>query len=273
MTKKSVDVSGGLMSYVSCLRSESKVNIRMLSSIILLLLCLTGCAKRGMVVKYPKENYEAFLEAYTSQYKIDSLTGNGSFEIKRLNDELFGNFSIFYSDKQKRWGITLYGLFGMILSQIEVKNDSFNIFSPLLDKPIKGLLKDLNIEDYIGISINPTSIPLLTTGQVPVDTKRIPSYCEKKNDNFIEFSFEDENMNSKIGWSSREKRIEYYICKKTGGKDYLKVKFSDFRNINTSSLPHSIIFIYKGKEEAYLKLKYKYMEVNQKPEIRPKTSD
>lgn len=234
----------------------------LITFLISLLLCITGCAKRGIIVTCPEGDYEAFLVKYTSQCKIDSLSGNGSFDIKRFNDEFFGNFSIFYSEKPRSWGITLYGLFGMVLLQIEIKNDSFNIFSPMLDKPVEGSVNDFNIEDYTGIPISPISVPFLTTGRVLLDTLQLPSYCIKKNENLIEFIFEAGSNNKIFGWSSLENRIEYYMCGKKERKELLEVKFKDFRNIDTISLPYSILFIYKGKEEAHLKLNYRYIDVN-----------
>jgi len=162
----------------------------------------------------------------------------------------------------RRWGITLYGLFGMVLLQIEIKNDSFNIFSPMLDKPVKASVNDFNIEDYTGIPISPISVPFLTTGRVLLDTLQLPSYCIKKNENLIEFIFEAGSNNKIFGWSSLENRIEYYMCGKKERKELLEVKFKDFRNIDTISLPYSILFIYKGKEEAHLKLNYRYIDVN-----------
>lgn len=234
----------------------------LITFLISLLLCITGCAKRVIIVTCPEGDYEAFLVEYTSQCKIDSLSGNGSFDIKRFDDEFFGNFSIFYSEKPRRWGITLYGLFGMVLLQIEIKNDSFNIFSPMLDKPVEGSVNDFNIEDYTGIPISPISVPFLTTGRVLLDTLQLPSYCIKKNENLIEFIFEAGSNNKIFGWSSLENRIEYYMCGKKERKELLEVKFKDFRNIDTISLPYSILFIYKGKEETHLKLNYRYIDVN-----------
>ncbi|MBA7596411.1 hypothetical protein ES703_03381 [subsurface metagenome] len=234
----------------------------LITFLISLLLCITGCAKRGIIVTCPEGDYEAFLDKYMLQCKIDSFSGNGSFDINKLDNEFFGNFSIFYSKKPRRWGITLYGLFGMVLLQTEIKNDSFSIFSPMLDKPVKGSVNDFNIEDYTGIPISPISVPFLTTGRVLLDTLQLPSYCIKKNENLIEFIFEAGSNNKIFGWSSLENRIEYYMCGKKERKELLEVKFKDFRNIDTISLPYSILFIYKGKEEAHLKLNYRYIDVN-----------
>ncbi len=234
----------------------------LITFLISLLLCITGCAKRGIIVTCPEGDYEAFLDKYMLQCKIDSFSGNGSFEINKLDNEFFGNFSIFYSEKLRRWGITLYGLFGMVLLQIEIKNDSFNIFSPMLDKPVEGSVNDFNIEDYTGIPISPISVPFLTTGRVLLDTLQLPSYCIKKNENLIEFIFEAGSNNKIFGWSSLENRIEYYMCGKKERKELLEVKFKDFRNIDTILLPYSILFIYKGKEETHLKLNYRYIDVN-----------
>ncbi len=240
-----------------------KSKVEFLASVIFLIIILfqAGCAKRGTIVKCPKEDYENFLSVYISQCNLDSLSGNGDYEIRKSDDIFFGNFSIFYSKNPLRWGITLYGIFGVVLSQIEIKNDSFNIYSPLLDESVKGSVRDFSIEDYTGIPISPLSVPLLTTGRVPLDTLQLPSYCIEKNENLIEFFYESGNNNEGFGWVPIDKKIDYYICQKKGRKDFLKVKFSDFKNVGNLSFPHSIFFIYAGMEETYFKLNYRYIEV------------
>jgi len=225
-----------------------------------------------MIVQYSDIAYRNFLEQYPDQCKIDTLTGNGSFEIRRGNDELFGNFAISYSKKPKRWGMTLYGLFGMVLSQIELKDDSFNIFTPFLDKPLKGSIKNFKIEDYTGIPIDPLFVPLLLIGRIPIENLHPPSYfLEKKN--LIEFSSEDGKNISRFGWSSSKNRVEYYWSGKKDEKDFLDIRFKDFGEIGSLSFPYTLLFTYKGKDEAYLQLKYKYLNVNPKPDKKPKTSD
>ncbi len=238
------------------------MNNRILYLVIFVLFCITGCAKKE-IIRCPTGEYEAFIDAYKPQYTIDSLTGNGNYEVIRDDDEFFGNFSIFYYEKPKTWGITFYGFFGMIMTQITIKDDSFTIFSPMLDKPIKGLLKDFDIEEYTAIPIDPDLVQLLTTGRVPTDASQVPSHCIQKNKNLMEFSFEKNNNYSRIGWSQINKRIEYFICGKKGEKDFILVKFRNYRETSMLNLPYSIQFIYKGKKEAYLKLNYKFMEVNQ----------
>lgn len=225
------------------------------------LLLLSGCAKRGMLVKCPKDDYDAFLNAYRPIYEIDSLSGNGNIEIEKADNELFGKFAIVYSKKQRRWAITLYGIFGMVLSEVEIKDDRINITSSLLDKPIKGPVKDFNLEGYTGIPLDPTYIPLLTTGRIPVNTSGFPSSCIKKNENLTEFLFREANKNIRIGWEHKNNRIEYFQSSEKKGGDLLEVKFSDFKNVNSLLFPHSILFIIKGKDEAYLKLKYSYIKI------------
>lgn len=235
----------------------------LLSYLALILIVLSGCAKRELV-DCPKEDFSSFIVSYGSQNTIDSLKGNGTFEAIRENgqfNELSGNFSLYYSNEPRTWGITLYGFFGMILSQITIKGDSFVIYSPMLEKPFKGLVKNFNIEEYTGIPIDAISVQLLSIGRIPFDETHLPSYCVQNNKNSIEFSYEIDSNIRRVGWSLKDERIEYYTIEKKGKKDIILVKFKNYKKSSESHLPYSIHFVYQGSEEASLKLDYKYMEV------------
>jgi hypothetical protein len=216
------------------------------------------------MVDCPKEDYDSFIGLNASQNTIHKFTGNGNFEAIRENgkfSEFSGNFSLYYSHEPRTWGITLYGFFGMILSQITVKNDSFEIYSPMLEKPFRGLVDNLDIEEYTGIPIDALSVQLLSIGRIPFDETSLPSYCVQDNHTNIEFSFETEKDIRRIGWSLNDERINYYTIEKKEKREVLVTKFKDFKKTETYSLPYSIHFVYHGSEEASLKLYYKYMEV------------
>jgi len=229
--------------------------------LFILLFTLTGCAKRGIVGTCDEGAYNAFIADYAVQFQVDSLSGNGSFEIQREGDSFSGNFSVHYSQTPKKWGLNLYGFFGMLLAQVIVMNDSFSVFSTLIEGPLKGAIDEFSIEEYTGIPLDAKSIQLLTTGRIPFDGSVFPSYCEKKNENLIEFSFEDNNSHAKIGWAPIDKRTRYYTIRRKKKKDLLKVTFTDFRDGNSHSLPYSITFTYSGREEVYFTMNYKYIEV------------
>ncbi len=247
---------------------RSKMHIQKMKTLkyviyaILFLSSLPGCAKRGMLVKCGKGDYERFLEVYKPLTDIDSFKGNGNFTITAKDNELFGKFSILYSKEPQKWTMTLFGLFGMVLSEIVIENDSIIILSSLLDQPYKNSLKNSKLETYTGIYIDPELIPLLTTGRIPNPRSSSSSSCIAKNENIQNFIFEDNARKVSFEWDKTEKKANHYISELKNGKYHLEVKFADYRNINLLLLPHSIVFVSKGKNTAYLKLKYDYIELS-----------
>jgi hypothetical protein len=223
------------------------------------LLLLAGCAKRGIVGNCEQGDYEGFLHTYPEQYVIDSLRGNGSFEMWREEMQYTGNFSISYDEQPRRWKVSFYGFFGMLLSTMSISSDSFSIFSPFLDKPMKGLIQNFTIEDYIGIPLDAYSVQQLTTGRVPFDPSLVPSRCARKNE-LLEFTFETDAMRNTIVWSPINNQVVRFTSGKKSGKGMLEVSFSNYEDASEKPLPHAITFTYRGREEAYLKLNYKYLE-------------
>jgi|GEM_PF-3652364 len=225
---------------------------------------LTGCAKRGMLVKSGKSNYKTFLKEYKPLIDIHSLKGNGDFEVNTKDNNFFGNFSMSYLKEPEKWTMTLFGLFGMVLSEIIIENDSITIFSSLLAHPYRSSLKNSELEAYTGISVNPRLIPLLTTGRIPLPTKEYPSSCRVKNKNLVEFLFEDKTENISFEWDRREKQVSYYLLQEKNARNHFEVKFSGYRATQALQLPYSITFLSKGKDRAYLKLKYSYIGLSTK---------
>lgn len=228
---------------------------------IILVLLITGCAKKRIPVPCPESEYESFTRTYLKQQTIDSLSGNGSFEIVRSGSEFSGNFSLHYNNNPQKWGITLYGPFGMILSQIRIVSDSFTIFSPFLDDIYEGEIDNLDLEEYTGISIDPYSIPYITTGRILLDVSNYPSSCKQVGD-IIEFTFNRDINKVTAGWENSRKTIEYYECKTIGEQKQLRVEFRDHRELKGYSIPYSITCKYEGVESGYLELNYRYLEVN-----------
>jgi hypothetical protein len=239
---------------------KPQIKIFILFLYITLTLLTNGCAKKRIPIPCPESEYESFTRTYQKQQTIDSLWGNGDFEIARAGSDFLGNFSTYYSKTSPKWGITLYGPFGMILSQIRIVSDSFTIFSPFLNDIAEGAIDDLSIEDYTGIPINPNSIPFITTGRILLDNYNELSFCKQVGD-ILEFSFDRDNHNITVGWNGSQKRIEYYECRSSGEQEKLRVEFRDHRDLKGYSIPYSIICEYKGMEPGYLELNYRYLEV------------
>ncbi len=224
------------------------------------LLILSGCAKKAIIGNCEEGDYENFLHYYPEQCIIDNLKGNGNFEMWRSDMDYSGTFSVFYHTAANSWGMNFYGFFGMLLSTIRIEADSFSIFSPFIDKPIKGLVQNFTIEDYIGIPLDAYSIQLLTTGRVPFDPSLIPAQCMKKNE-LLEFTHEIDGIKNTITWSPLKKQVEQFTSGRKNKKELLEVAFKDYKNTSRKTLPHTITFTYRGREEAHLKLTYKYIEV------------
>lgn len=224
------------------------------------LLLLTGCAKKAIIGNCEEGDYELFLHSYPEQCIIDSLKGNGSFEMWRQNMDYSGTFSAFYHSASGSWGMDFYGFFGMMLSSIRIKGDSFSVFSPFFDKPMEGLVQYFNIEEYVGIPLDAYSVQLLTTGRAPFDPSLTPTKCVKKNES-LEFTYEAGGIRNCIVWSPLKKQVDQFTSGRKDRKELLEVAFRDYKDASGKTLPHSITFTYRGREEAYLKLDYKYIEV------------
>lgn len=223
------------------------------------LLVLAGCTKKGIIGNCEKGDYEGFLHRYPEQCILDSLRGNGAFEVWRDEMDYSGNFSLFYHDASSTWGIDFYGFFGMMLSSVRIKGDSFSIFSPFLDRPMKGLVHNFNTETYIGIPLDAHSIQLLTTGRAPFDPSITPSECMKKN-GLLSITHEIGNLKNTILWSSDKGKVERFTSSRKDRNERLEVAFKDYRDASAKTLPYTITFTYRGREEAYLKLNYTFIE-------------
>ncbi len=225
-----------------------------------MLLLLAGCTKKAIIGNCDEGDYENFVQHYPEQVVIDSLKGNGSFEVWRDEMNYTGNFSLFCYDVSNSWGIDFYGFFGMLLSSVRINGDSFSVASPFLDKPMKGLVHHFDTEAYIGIPLDAYSIQMLTSGRVPFDASAKPSACMKKN-GVLSISYDINNLENAIVWSPPKKQVRQFISRRKDGSEQLEVAFGNYRNASEKMVPHTITFTYRGREEAYLKLDYKYIEV------------
>jgi hypothetical protein len=234
-------------------------NIKRVFIAISVLCLFAGCTKKAMIGNCEEGDYESFLHFYPIQCAFDSLKGNGAFEIWRADMEYSGTFSIFYHNASDSWGMDFYGFFGMLVTSVRIKGDSFSLFSPFLDKPMEGHIRHFNAREYIGISLDAYSIQMLTTGRIPFDPLLTPSRCVKKN-GLIEFSLETEDVKNTIAWSPLKKQVEQFTSGQKNGEGLLAVAFEDYKNASSRMLPHTITFTYRGREEAYLKLNYKYIK-------------
>ena len=229
--------------------------------VIILLLLLSGCAKRGMLVKCTQNDYENFFKVYKPYCEIEHISGNGDIEIVNKNNNMFGKFSIVYSKKENRWAITIYGVFGMVLSEIEIRGDSFSISSSILEKPIKSTIKKFDLEGFTGIPLDAEYIPFLSTGRVCIKSLGPSISCIKRNGNLTEFIIDKGNKKIKFAWNRKDKRMIYFKSDEENMQTSLETTFSNYKNMDGLQLPYTILLSIKGKKEGYLKLTYRFLSV------------
>jgi len=229
--------------------------------VVIFLLFFSGCAKRVMLVKCTKNDYENFFKAYKPYCEIEHITGNGDIEIVNENNNMFGKFSLVYSKKQNRWAITIYGVFGMVLSEIEIKGDSFSISSSILEKPIKSTIKKFDLEGFTGIPLDAKYIPFISTGRVCIKALNTSTSCIKRDGNLTEFTIDKGNKSIKFAWNRKDKRMVYFKTDEKNMQTSLEATFSNYKNTDGLQLPYSILLSIKGKKEGYLKLKYRFLSI------------
>lgn len=241
-----------------------KKNILILSSILLIIIIIAGCAPTKPVIEERVLSADRLIKRLeANRRKIKSFNGAGVISVSSNQINARSTFQVTLK-KPDSLKISFYGPFGIDLAHSLITPTNFQFYDVINNTLYRGHMRDGIIERVLKVNFSFDELIDALAGSVNLTEKlRVePDRFSNTTNTYILTYLDSENDIEKIyNIRSDDFAIIENILKKTDGKVLVEGKYSKFKNYEDVPVPHEITLNDIANKQN-LKVEYRQIVVN-----------